>query len=114
MQIISKQNLRDSGVIGSARAAELYGLNILECNFQVVKPFFGIYLKFRALPIVNVHKEAIEDIFHQNIYFYKLKRIEKSLEVALAMSFGYQWQYTYRFILLIDFPFICFLDVAQS
>ena len=76
--------------------------------------FFGIYLKFRALPIVNVHKEAIEDIFHQNIYFYKLKRIEKSLEVALATSFGYQWQYTYRFILLIDFPFICFLDVAQS
>ncbi|ONM57669.1 Arogenate dehydratase/prephenate dehydratase 2 chloroplastic [Zea mays] len=34
-EIISKQNLRDSGVICSARAAELYGLNILECNFQL-------------------------------------------------------------------------------
>ncbi|GJN11649.1 hypothetical protein PR202_ga29853 [Eleusine coracana subsp. coracana] len=35
LQIISKQNLRDAGVIGSALLSELYGLNILECNFQI-------------------------------------------------------------------------------
>uniref|UniRef100_A0A804UEC2 arogenate dehydratase n=1 Tax=Zea mays TaxID=4577 RepID=A0A804UEC2_MAIZE len=43
-QIISKQNLRDSGVICSARAAELYGLNILECNFQDESPNVTRYL----------------------------------------------------------------------
>uniref|UniRef100_A0A804QCB4 arogenate dehydratase n=1 Tax=Zea mays TaxID=4577 RepID=A0A804QCB4_MAIZE len=43
-EIISKQNLRDSGVICSARAAELYGLNILECNFQDESPNVTRYL----------------------------------------------------------------------
>uniref|UniRef100_A0A0A9DWM4 Arogenate dehydratase n=1 Tax=Arundo donax TaxID=35708 RepID=A0A0A9DWM4_ARUDO len=43
-QIISKQNLRDAGVIGSAQAAELYGLNILECNFQDASPNVTRYL----------------------------------------------------------------------
>lgn len=36
LQIISMQNLGDAGVIGNAQAAELYGLNIVECNFQVI------------------------------------------------------------------------------
>ncbi|RLM86899.1 arogenate dehydratase/prephenate dehydratase 1, chloroplastic-like [Panicum miliaceum] len=43
-EIISKQNLRDAGVIGSARSAELYGLNILECNFQDASPNITRYL----------------------------------------------------------------------
>ncbi|OEL34551.1 Arogenate dehydratase/prephenate dehydratase 1, chloroplastic [Dichanthelium oligosanthes] len=43
-EIISKQNLRDAGVIGSARVAELYGLNILECNFQDASPNITRYL----------------------------------------------------------------------
>ncbi|XP_066400080.1 arogenate dehydratase/prephenate dehydratase 1, chloroplastic-like isoform X3 [Miscanthus floridulus] len=43
-EIISKKNLRDTGVIGSARAAELYGLNILECNFQDESPNVTRYL----------------------------------------------------------------------
>ncbi|KAF0908803.1 hypothetical protein E2562_028605 [Oryza meyeriana var. granulata] len=34
-EIISMQNLGDAGVIGSAQAAELYGLNIVECDFQI-------------------------------------------------------------------------------
>uniref|UniRef100_A0A0D3GRJ0 Prephenate dehydratase domain-containing protein n=1 Tax=Oryza barthii TaxID=65489 RepID=A0A0D3GRJ0_9ORYZ len=34
-EIISMQNLGDAGVIGNAQAAELYGLNIVECNFQI-------------------------------------------------------------------------------
>jgi len=56
LQIISQQNLKDAGVIGSARSAELYGLNILECNFQVVKTFFN-KIKFTALPD-EVHNDG--------------------------------------------------------
>lgn len=47
LQIISKQNLRDAGVIGNARVAELYGLNILECNFQVV--IFSLFQHMRYI-----------------------------------------------------------------
>ncbi|RLN34527.1 arogenate dehydratase/prephenate dehydratase 1, chloroplastic-like [Panicum miliaceum] len=43
-EIISKQNLRDAGVIGSAQSAELYRLNILECNFQDASPNVTRYL----------------------------------------------------------------------
>jgi arogenate/prephenate dehydratase len=58
LQIISKQNLRDAGVIGNARAAELYGLNILECNFQVVKTFCMLYIKFIVFPTDEVHNNG--------------------------------------------------------
>jgi hypothetical protein len=50
--------LRDAGVIGNARAAELYGLNILECNFQVVKTFCMLYIKFIVFPTDEVHNNG--------------------------------------------------------
>ncbi|XP_066168642.1 arogenate dehydratase/prephenate dehydratase 2, chloroplastic isoform X5 [Oryza sativa Japonica Group] len=43
-EIISMQNLGDAGVIGNAQAAELYGLNIVECNFQDASPNLTRYL----------------------------------------------------------------------
>ncbi|KAL6840630.1 hypothetical protein ACP4OV_029494 [Aristida adscensionis] len=43
-EIMSKQNLKHAGVIGSIRAAELYGLNILEFNFQDYSPNVTRYL----------------------------------------------------------------------
>ncbi|KAG2637270.1 hypothetical protein PVAP13_2NG509500 [Panicum virgatum] len=54
-EIISKQNLRGAGVIGSARAAELYGLNILECNFQDASPNVTRYLVLART--ANIPKE---------------------------------------------------------
>ncbi|XP_015695138.1 arogenate dehydratase/prephenate dehydratase 2, chloroplastic-like [Oryza brachyantha] len=43
-KIISMQNLGDAGVIGSAQAAESYGLNIVECDFQDALPNLTRYL----------------------------------------------------------------------
>uniref|UniRef100_A0A0D9WZD3 arogenate dehydratase n=1 Tax=Leersia perrieri TaxID=77586 RepID=A0A0D9WZD3_9ORYZ len=43
-EIISMQSLGDAGVIGSAQAAELYGLDIVECNFQDASPNLTRYL----------------------------------------------------------------------
>nr|XP_034581000.1 arogenate dehydratase/prephenate dehydratase 6, chloroplastic-like [Setaria viridis] len=54
-EIISKQNLRDAGVIGNARVAELYGLNILECNFQDALPNVTRYLVLART--ANIPKE---------------------------------------------------------
>ncbi|XP_039834667.1 arogenate dehydratase/prephenate dehydratase 2, chloroplastic-like, partial [Panicum virgatum] len=54
-EIISQQNLKDAGVIGSARSAELYGLNILECNFQDASPNVTRYLVLART--ANIPKE---------------------------------------------------------
>ncbi|CAL5072513.1 unnamed protein product [Urochloa decumbens] len=54
-ETISKQDLRDAGVIGNGRAAELYGLNILECNFQDASPNVTRYLVLART--ANIPKE---------------------------------------------------------
>jgi arogenate/prephenate dehydratase len=40
MQFISAHNLRDTGAVASARAAEIYGLEILMDGIQVFSFFF--------------------------------------------------------------------------
>uniref|UniRef100_A0A0E0EBQ3 arogenate dehydratase n=1 Tax=Oryza meridionalis TaxID=40149 RepID=A0A0E0EBQ3_9ORYZ len=54
-EIISLQNLGDAGVIGNAQAAELYGLNIEECNFQDASPNLTRYLVLAK--IADIPKE---------------------------------------------------------
>uniref|UniRef100_A0A0E0LL73 Arogenate dehydratase n=1 Tax=Oryza punctata TaxID=4537 RepID=A0A0E0LL73_ORYPU len=54
-EIIPMQNLGDAGVIGNAQAAELYGLNIVECNFQDASPNLTRYLVLAK--IADIPKE---------------------------------------------------------
>ncbi|KAL5198782.1 hypothetical protein ABZP36_002294 [Zizania latifolia] len=62
-EIISMQNLGDAGVIGSAQASGLHGLNIIECNFQDASPKLTRYFvlaKIAGIPEQHgQHKTSI-------------------------------------------------------
>jgi len=53
LQFIACNNLRDIGVVASARAAEIYGLQILEDGTQVqVLFFFFIFVQHSSINLL--------------------------------------------------------------
>nr|TKW34949.1 hypothetical protein SEVIR_2G340300v2 [Setaria viridis] len=78
-EIISKQNLRDAGVIGNARVAELYGLNILECNFQLeISSYLFSFLTFLSV----AHHKSLSKcnaLLKINLTHYKTKILHDAL-----------------------------------